>query len=184
MNFWSINSGFSLAARRASSAENSSILSTTQSWAGPLEAGTPGGNFGWPYCYGNKILDKSQSKDYDCSKTIAPKVEMQAHSAPLNLIFYNSDMFPAEYRNNVYVALHGSWNRSVPTGYKVIRVKLNDQGQPEGQPENFITGWLREGETRKGTWMGRPVGLAIGPDGAMYLADDSAGVVYRITYQK
>jgi glucose/arabinose dehydrogenase len=109
---------------------------------------------------------------------------MQAHSAPLNLIFYNSDMFPAEYRNNVYVALHGSWNRSVPTGYKVIRVKLNDQGQPEGQPENFITGWLREGETRKGTWMGRPVGLAIGPDGAMYLADDSAGVVYRITYQK
>ena len=148
------------------------------------DLGKNGGNFGWPYCYGNKILDKSQSKDYDCSKTIAPKVEMQAHSAPLNLIFYNSDMFPAEYRNNVYVALHGSWNRSVPTGYKVIRVKLNDQGQPEAQPENFITGWLREGETRKGTWMGRPVGLAIGPDGAMYLADDSAGVVYRITYQK
>src|SRR5436305_8271700 len=148
------------------------------------DLGKNGGDFGWPYCYGNKILDKSQSKDYDCSKTIAPKVEMQAHSAPLNLIFYNSDMFPAEYRNNVYVALHGSWNRSVPTGYKVIRVKLNDQGQPEAQPENFITGWLREGETRKGTWMGRPVGLAIGPDVAMYLADDSAGVVYRITYQK
>ena len=148
------------------------------------DLGKNGGNFGWPYCYGNQIPDKSQSKNYDCSKTIAPKIEMQAHSAPLNLIFYNSEMFPPEYRNSVFVTFHGSWNRSVPTGYKVIRVKLNDQGEPIGSPEDFITGWLREGETRKGVWMGRPVGLAIGPDGAMYVSDDSAGVVYRVTYQK
>ena len=146
--------------------------------------GKTGGNFGWPYCYGNKIADQSQSKNYDCSKTIAPKIEMQAHSAPLNLIFYNSEMFPEEYRNNVYVTFHGSWNRSVPTGYKVVRVKLNDQGEPTGAPEDFITGWLREGETRKGVWMGRPVGLAIGPEGAMYVSDDFAGLVYRVTYRK
>ena len=146
--------------------------------------GKTGGNFGWPYCYGNKIADQSQSKNYDCSKTIAPKIEMQAHSAPLNLIFYNSEMFPPEYRNNVYVTFHGSWNRSVPTGYKVVRVKLNDQGEPTAAPEDFITGWLREGETRKGVWMGRPVGLAIGPDGAMYVSDDFAGLVFRVTYSK
>ena len=141
-----------------------------------------GGNFGWPYCYGNRVPDRSQSKSYDCSKTVAAKVEIQAHSAPLNLIFYTADMFPSEYRNNMFVSLHGSWNRSVPTGYKVVRVKLDDNGQPQGALEDFITGWLRPGQTRKGTWMGRPVGLAVGPEGAMYISDDAAGVVYRVTY--
>jgi glucose/arabinose dehydrogenase len=148
------------------------------------DLGTSGGSFGWPYCYGNRVLDRSQSKDYDCSKTIAPKVEIQAHSAPLNLVFYTATMFPSEYRNNIFVTLHGSWNRSVPTGYKVIRVKLDDKGQPQGAAEDFITGWIRPGETRKGVWMGRPVGLAIGSEGALYVSDDSAGVIYRVTWEK
>ena len=148
------------------------------------DLGISGGNFGWPYCYANKVADRSQSKDYDCSKTTGPKVEMQAHSAPLNLVFYTAKMFPPEYQNSMFVTFHGSWNRSVPTGYKVIRVKLDDKGQPAGPPEDFVTGWLRPDETRKGVWMGRPVGLAVGPEGAMYLSDDSAGVVYRITWGK
>jgi glucose/arabinose dehydrogenase len=143
-----------------------------------------GGNFGWPYCYGNRIPDRSQSKDYDCTKTIAPKVEMQAHSAPLNLTFYQGNMFPAEYRNNLFVTFHGSWNRSVPSGYKVVRIKVDDSDQPQGPPEDFLTGFIRPGETEKGLWMGRPVGLAVGPDGALYVSDDSAGVVYRITAGK
>jgi len=148
------------------------------------DLGTNGGNFGWPYCYGDRVRDTTQSKTYDCSKTIAPKVMMQAHSAPLNLIFYTANMFPAEYRNNVFITFHGSWNRSVATGYKVVRVKMDDKGQPQGPPQDFITGWLRPGETRKGVWMGRPVGLAVGPEGALYVSDDSAGVVYRVTWEK
>ncbi len=145
------------------------------------DLGPKGGNFGWPYCYGNRVPDGSQSKDYDCAKTVAPKVLMQAHSAPLGLLFYDGSMFPPEYRGSLFVTFHGSWNRSVPTGYKVVRIKFNDKGEPEGPPEDFITGWIRPGERKKGVWMGRPVGLVVGPDGAMYVSDDSAGVVYRVT---
>jgi glucose/arabinose dehydrogenase len=148
------------------------------------DLGPNGGNAGWPYCYGKRVLDHSQSKDYDCSKTIAPKVEMQAHSAPLGLLFYDGNMFPAEYRGNLFVTFHGSWNRSVPTGYKVVRIKYDDKGEPQGPPEDFISGWIRPGETKKGVWMGRPVGLVVGPDGAMYVSDDSAGAVYRVTWER
>ncbi len=148
------------------------------------DLGPSGGNAGWPYCYGNRVPDRSQSKDYDCSKTIAPAVEMQAHSAPLGLLFYSGEMFPAEYRGSLFVTFHGSWNRSAPTGYKVVRIKFNDKGEPQGPPEDFISGWLRPGETKKGVWMGRPVGLVVGPDGALYVTDDSAGVVYRVTWEK
>ena len=81
-----------------------------------------GGNFGWPYCYGDRVPDRSQSKDYDCSKTVAPKVTMQAHSAPLGLLFYDGNMFPAEYRGSMFVTFHGSWNRRIPTGYRVVRI--------------------------------------------------------------
>jgi glucose/arabinose dehydrogenase len=148
------------------------------------DLGANGGNAGWPYCYGNGVPDRSVSKDYDCSKTIAPKVEMQAHSAPLGLVFYNANMFPGEYRGNLFVTFHGSYNRSVPTGYKVVRIKFNDKGEPEGPPEDFISGWLRPGETRKGVWMGRPVGVIVGPEGALYVTDDSSGVVYRVTWEQ
>jgi glucose/arabinose dehydrogenase len=148
------------------------------------DLGLTGGNAGWPYCYGNRVPDRSQSKDYDCSKTIAPAVEMQAHSAPLGLLFYGGEMFPPEYRGNLFVTFHGSWNRSVPTGYKVVRIRVNEKGEPQGPLEDFISGWLRPGETKKGVWMGRPVGLVVGPDGALYISDDSAGVVYRVTWAK
>ena len=149
------------------------------------DLGQNGGNFGWPFCYGNRIPDRSQTKGDDdrCKGTIPPKVEIQAHSAPLGMAFYTATMFPEEYRGNIFLALHGSWNRSVPTGYKIIRVKLNDKGEPQGT-EDFITGWIKPGETKKGVWMGRPVGIVVGPEGAMYISDDSAGMVYRVTYGK
>jgi glucose/arabinose dehydrogenase len=150
------------------------------------DLGKDGGDAGWPYCYGDRMPDSNFTKPggIRCQQAIEPKVQMQAHSAPLGLAFYEGSEFPADYRNNIFVAFHGSWNRSVPTGYKVVRVKLDDKGQPQGGAEDFITGWLAPGETKKGRWMGRPVGIVFGGDGAMYLSDDASGVIYRITYAK
>lgn len=148
------------------------------------DLGRDGGDAGWPYCYGDRVPDPNFTKpgENNCASVLEPKVQMQAHSAPLGLAFYEGSMFPADYRNNIFIAFHGSWNRTVPTGYKVVRVKLDDKGQPVGGAQDFITGWLAPGETKHGRWMGRPVGIVFGADGSMYLSDDSAGVIYRITY--
>jgi len=154
------------------------------------DLGKDGGDGGWPYCYGERVPDSnfraagSETGEDRCKNVLEPKVQMQAHSAPLGLAFYEGTQFPAAYQNNVFVAFHGSWNRSIPTGYKVVRVKLDDQGRPGGGAEDFITGWLAPGETRKGRWMGRPVGIVFGSDGSMYLSDDAQGYIYRITYSK
>ncbi len=151
-----------------------------------LDLGNSGGDGGWPFCYGDRVPDPNFTwpGDSRCQAVLPPKVQIQAHSAPLGLAFYEGSMFPPEYRNNIFVALHGSWNRSVPTGYKVVRTKLDDKGQPTGGTEDFITGWLAPGETKKGRWMGRPVGVVFGSDGSMYLSDDGGGRVYRITNGK
>ena len=150
-----------------------------------------GGDAGWPFCYDDRTFDTEFAKSSAagvgpdrCKDVLKPKVQMQAHSAPLGMAFYEGSMFPPEYRNNIYVAFHGSWNRSIPTGYKVVRIKLDDQGQSVGGAQDFITGWLAPGETQHGRWMGRPVGIAFASDGSMYLTDDSGGRVYRITYGK
>ena len=150
------------------------------------DLGKNGGDAGWPYCYGDRVPDSNFTRPGDdhCRSVLEPKVQMQAHSAPLGLAFYQGSAFPAEYQNNIFVAFHGSWNRSVPTGYKVVRVKLDDKGQPQGGAQDFITGWLAPGETKKDRWMGRPVGIVFDGDGAMYLSDDSGGVIYRITYAR
>ena len=150
------------------------------------DLGKLGGDGGWPYCYGDRVPDPNFTKSGDnrCASVLEPRVQMQAHSAPLALAFYEGSMFPPEYRNNIFVAFHGSWNRSVPTGYKVVRVKLDDKGQAVGGAQDFITGWLAPGETKPGRWMGRPVGIAFGSDGSMYVSDDAGGVIYRITWSK
>ena len=150
------------------------------------DLGKDGGDAGWPYCYGDRVPDSNFTKPGDdrCNSVLEPKVLMQAHSAPLGLAFYQGTQFPSEYQNNLFVAFHGSWNRSVPTGYKVVRVKLDSNGQPQGAAKDFITGWIPPGETKKGRWMGRPVGIVFGSDGSMYLSDDTGGVIYRINYTK
>ncbi|MBI3895713.1 MAG: sorbosone dehydrogenase family protein [Acidobacteria bacterium] len=133
------------------------------------------GNYGWPYCYGNNVPDPEYNDPARCCDKIPAALALPAHNAPLGLGFYQGDKFPDEYRNNLFVALHGSWNRRVPDGYKVVRVRVE-----EGKPvrwENFATGWLQGGRA----W-GRPVDVLSGPDGALYVSDDSAGVIYSITY--
>ncbi len=144
------------------------------------DLGQNGGDFGWPYCYGDRVPDSNfKPGDDRCKNMIPPKVQMQAHSAPLGLAFNEGTAFPSDYRNNIFVAFHGSWNRSVPTGDKVVRVKLDDKGQPVGGAQDFITGWQDE----RGRRSGRPAGVVFGADGAMYVSDDAAGVIYRVTYR-
>ena len=148
-----------------------------------FDLGKSGGDFGWPWCYGDRVPDTKYSKDAPahCSNVVPPKVNLQAHSAPLGLAFYNGSMFPKPYQGDLFVAFHGSWNRSVPTGYKVVRIKLKDQTQPEGVAD-FITGWMPPGATKSTKPAGRPVGIVIGADGSMYISDDNNGAIYRVTY--
>lgn len=144
---------------------------------------TDGGMYGWPFCYGQAVRDATfrGSEEHPCGQPA--KVDLQAHSAPLGLAFI-PDSWPEEYRGDLLVSFHGSWNRTVPTGYKVVRVRLAPDGTVEGV-EDFITGWLRGGDDA----LGRPVDLlfapegdaAGAPDGALYLSDDRAGVIYRIS---
>lgn len=141
-----------------------------------------GGFYGWPECFaaGGKIVPDPdfRSTGERCRRMTLPTIEIQAHSAPLGLAFYTGQRFPPEYRGSLFVAYHGSWNRSVPTGYKVVRVPFKD-GRP-GAVEDFATGWLQGGSVR-----GRPVGLLVSADGALYLSADglSADAIYRISYR-
>jgi glucose/arabinose dehydrogenase len=135
-----------------------------------------GVDYGWPFCHAGRIIDPDMGSDGACEGIGDPVVEMQAHSAPLGLAFYNGNQFPEEYQGDLFVAFHGSWNRSVPTGYKVVRIPMQN-GQP-GTVEDFAVGWLQQG---RANW-GRPVDVITGSDGGLYLSDDSSGRIYRIIY--
>lgn len=135
-----------------------------------------GDDFGWPRCHSGRIVDPDFGKPGACDGVKNPVVEMQAHSAPLGLAFYSGQQFPEEYRGDLFVAFHGSWNRSVPTGYKVVRIPM-DHGTP-GAVQDFATGWLPE----NGAQWGRPVDVIVGPDGSLFVSDDGGGMVYRIFY--
>jgi len=134
-----------------------------------------GGDYGWPFCYGDRIPGPDFGSEARCRDTLPPAVEMQAHSAPLGIAFGYGVAFPVHYRDMLYVAFNGSWNRSVPTGYKLIGIPFRN-GRPSGPPEDIVSGWLQG----RSAW-GRPVAPAVGPDGALYLSDDRAGLIYRIT---
>jgi glucose/arabinose dehydrogenase len=148
------------------------------------DLGKEGGDFGWPFCYGKRVVDTKypSASAARCARTVSSTVDLQAHSAPLGIAFYTGTQFPQPYRNDLFVAYHGSWNRSVPTGYKVVRIRMNAKGEPQGM-EDFLTGFVAPGETRKGKWIGRPVGIAVAPDGAMFVSDDSSGAIYRVTWE-
>jgi glucose/arabinose dehydrogenase len=138
-----------------------------------------GGFYGWPYAYIGPHPDpRNASKRPDLvQKTITPDVLIQSHSAALGLAFYTGKMFPAEYQGDAFVALHGSWNRAEPTGYKILRVRMKD-GKPVGGYDDFITGWFTDGKV----W-GRPVGLLVAQDGSLLIVDDGRRRIWRVTYE-
>jgi glucose/arabinose dehydrogenase len=133
-----------------------------------------GDDAGWPFCHSGRIVDPDFGEPTSCDSVLDPAVEMQAHSAPLGLTFYAGDQFPEPYRGDLFVAFHGSWNRSVPTGYKVVHIPVEDVSA--GPVQDFATGWLRE----DGSNWGRPVDVLTGPDGSLFVSDDGNGVIYRI----
>ena len=138
--------------------------------------------FGWPYAYAGGIPDPEFAEEAPemVDKTVLPDVLIQSHSAPLGMVFYDGTMFPEAYRGDAFVALHGSWNRSTPTGYKIVRVPFED-GWPAGGYENFATGFWFAGEVTPQVF-GRPAGLAVAADGSLLIADDSGNAVWRISY--
>jgi glucose/arabinose dehydrogenase len=141
-----------------------------------------GGFYGWPYAYIGKhpqpgFANLAPDK---VNASITPDLLFEAHSSTLDIVFYEGDQFPAEYKGSAFVALKGSWNRSEPTGYKVVRVPFKD-GRPEGYYENFATGFWVSGERRAEVW-GRPAALAVTQDGSLLIADDTGGTIWRVTY--
>ena len=134
-----------------------------------------GQHFGFPYCHAGDIPDPKFGQRYKCHEFDGPEIRLGPHVAPLGMKFYTADMFPAAYRHRIFIAEHGSWNRSVPIGYRISMVELED-GRAKGY-KVFADGWLQDGKA----W-GRPVDVLIMPDGAMMVSDDRAGAIYRITY--
>ncbi|MBI4908297.1 MAG: PQQ-dependent sugar dehydrogenase [Acidobacteria bacterium] len=140
---------------------------------------TEGGDYGWPDCVGAQRPARwgLQARPDRCGETKPPELEMQAHSAPLGLEFYTGDGFPLSYKNDAFLSFHGSWNRSTPTGYKVVRIRAAG-GRAAGL-EDFLTGFLN---TERRSTSGRPVHIVTAPDGAIFISDDAALNVYRVEY--
>ncbi|HEY0515411.1 MAG TPA: sorbosone dehydrogenase family protein [Thermoanaerobaculia bacterium] len=136
-----------------------------------------GMNFGFPYCHAGRIPDPEYGRKHACSEFTPPARELGPHVAAIGMRFYTGTMFPPEYRNQIFIAEHGSWNRSTPIGYRITLVRL--QGDKAVSYEPFAQGWLQGSEP----W-GRPVDVQVMPDGALLVSDDKAGAIYRIAYAK
>jgi glucose/arabinose dehydrogenase len=138
----------------------------------------PGKNYGWPRCWGNHVEDPNfPGADNFCKNAAPPAITFTSHSTPIGITFLDKTNFPSEYKNDAIVALHGSWNRAQLSGYKLVRVKFN--GETPVEVVDFATGWLNNNSA----W-GRPVDVIAGPDGALYVSDDRADIIYRISYKK
>jgi len=137
-----------------------------------------GQHFGFPFCHGGDLPDPVLGDKHPCSDFVAPAQKLGPHTAPLGMRFYTGDMFPKEYRNQILVAEHGSGERSIKIGYRVMLVKLDKKGNCVSY-EPFVEGWLQ----REKNW-GRPVDVLVQPDGAVLISDDQAGAVYRVSYKK
>jgi glucose/arabinose dehydrogenase len=135
-----------------------------------------GDHFGFPACHGGDVADPEFGKLGPCSKFVPPVLKLGPHVAPLGVKFYTGTQFPAEYRGQMFIAQHGSWNRSKPIGYRIMRVKLDGNRAVEYEP--FATGWLGE----DGTVTGRPVDILQMQDGSLLVSDDHVGAIYRISY--
>jgi glucose/arabinose dehydrogenase len=138
-----------------------------------------GGFYGWPYYYiGGNQDPRHEGKKPELKSTVkVPDVLLQPHSASLEMLFYTAKQFPAEHRDSIFSASHGSWNKSIRTGYKVIRTPLKG-GKPTGEYQDFLTGFV----TPDGQVWGRPVGVAVAADGSLMVSDDGSNSIWRVSY--
>jgi glucose/arabinose dehydrogenase len=143
-----------------------------------------GADYGWPLCFGKQQIDPMRpdppgsTKAEYCKKTVGSTLEYDAHSSPIDFLFYTGAQFPADYKNDAFVAMHGSWNRKPPSGYKVVKINF-ENGKPVAF-EDFISGFLIEDGKK---FISRPAGLAQGKDGSLFISDDGNGVIYQVTYK-
>ncbi len=136
----------------------------------------PGQHFGYPHCHGRAIVDPEYGKGRRCAEFVPPVQELGAHVASLGMRFYTGKAFPERYRNAVFIAEHGSWNRSSKVGYRVSVVHLQDNRAVAYEP--FVTGWIGD----ESAW-GRPADVLVMPDGSLLISDDHAGAIYRVVYR-
>jgi glucose/arabinose dehydrogenase len=136
-----------------------------------------GQHFGYPYCHGGDISDPEFGKQHPCSEFVPPARKLGPHVASLGMRFYTGTQFPAAFRNQIFIAEHGSWNRSQKIGYRVTLVRLDATGKAVAY-EPFAEGWLQDGRV----W-GRPADVSVAPDGSLLVSDDTAGAIYRIRYR-
>jgi glucose/arabinose dehydrogenase len=139
-----------------------------------------GGFYGWPWYYmgGHQDPRLKDSHPDLRAKMITPDVLIQPHSAPLGFAFYDGGQFPGDYKGDMFLALHGSWNRAARTGYEVVRVPLHQQGKASGEYQDFLTGFV----TADGQVWGRPVGITVAKDGSLLVSDDGSGSIWRVSY--
>jgi glucose/arabinose dehydrogenase len=137
-----------------------------------------GMNFGFPYCHGADIPDPEFGKKHPCDRFSPPAINLGPHVAALGMRFYTGRMFPKRYHDQIFIAEHGSWNRSTPIGFRITMVTL-DKNRKATSYDVFTEGWLQEGKA----W-GRPVDVLVMPDGSLLVSDDKAGAIYRISYSK
>ncbi len=133
--------------------------------------------FGYPFKHASNVVDPEFGHINPGYDFVDPILELGAHVAPTGISFYNAGMFPAKMKNNLFIVLHGSWNRSEKVGYKVIRVEIDESGNAINS-NDFITGWLRNGKV-----LGRPSAPLVRNDGSLLISDDKANVIYQVTYQ-
>jgi glucose/arabinose dehydrogenase len=150
-------------------------------------APTKGLAFGFPYCHAGDIKDPEFGDKHACSEFQPPARKLDPHGAAIGMRFYTGRMFPAEYHDQIFIAEHGSWNRTVPIGYRVMVAKLEGSKVTSFTP--FAEGWLQgtgttRGNTTNGQTWGRPADVLVMPDGALLVSDDLAGAIYRISYKK
>ncbi len=138
-----------------------------------------GMNFGYPYCHEGDILDPEYGKGKNCSDYTPPVKKLGAHVASLGMRFYTGSMFPPEYKNAIFIAEHGSWNRTTPVGYRVVVAKMDSSGK-FSDPVPFAEGWLRNITSVNG----RPADVQVMNDGSLLISDDYKGLIYRVSYSK
>jgi glucose/arabinose dehydrogenase len=140
-----------------------------------------GEHFGYPYCHQGDTLDPEFGKNRSCSEFSPPALNLGAHVAPIGMRFYTGKMFPAEYQNNIFIAMRGSWNRTIKQGYNVTRVSFDANGKPKMEP--FLTGFLVDEKADPPMW-GRPADVLVMRDGSLLVSDDHNGIIYRVSYGK